>query len=325
MEEKVIVVEDLRREFVLSKDGKRKTALDGISFDVNRGEIFGILGHNNAGKTTLIKILTTLLLPTSGKAEVLGLDVYPRKNEKPIRRRINVVMGGERGLYYRLTARQNMKFFADLYGIPKKTQHELIEDLLELVKLTPAADQRVENFSRGMKQRLHIAKALVNDPEILFLDEPTIGMDPEITRDVIALVRKLAVDGTTILLTTHHMREAEALCDRVAIMASGKIVAMGTLSELKEMAADASIVRITTVMDPYAVTLLMEDMEGISSVKTELVSGRYVTSVGVEDGRAMFDRLNTMFDGFDIRGIEYDDPTLEDAYLHILGGEGDSY
>lgn len=322
--EKVIVVRNLRREFQLSKDGKTKTALDGLTFDVRRGEIFGILGPNNAGKTTLVKILTTLLLPSFGDVRVLGMDIYPRKNEKPIRRRINVVMGGEKGLYYRLTGRQNLKFFADLYGIPRKTQNDIIDELLELVKLTYAGDQRVESYSRGMKQRLHIARSLINDPEILFLDEPTIGMDPEISRGIMNLVRRLAMDGKTIVLTTHYMREAELLCDRIAVISMGKIVAMGSPAELKSMAGDAMIVRITTVRDPYAVVAIMDGMDGINSIKTEVVAGKFVTSIGVSD-QNMFERLNVLFEGLEIAAIGHDEPTLEDAYLHILGEDEDAF
>ncbi|MDD7424603.1 MAG: ABC transporter ATP-binding protein, partial [Candidatus Methanomethylophilaceae archaeon] len=168
-----ITVKNLKRVF--GEKDSEKVAVDSISFDVMKGEIFGILGPNGAGKTTTIRMMSTLLKPTSGKAEVLGIDVSDDRRARELRKRINMVSGGERGLYYRLTGRQNLRYFADLYGVPKNIRESRISYTLELVGMTDAADRPVEDYSRGMKQRIHIARALINDPEVLFLDEPTIG------------------------------------------------------------------------------------------------------------------------------------------------------
>lgn len=176
-EEFAIEVKNLKREYVtrsfFGKSTRVTEALAGVSFDVKRGELFGLIGPNGAGKTTTIKILTTLLTPTSGSAHILGLDV--NKDIYDIRKRIGIVFGGERGLYNRVTAVENMKYFSDLYGVDPSVSKKRIPELIKLVGLGGRENDKVEKYSRGMKQRLHIAKALVNDPELVFLDEPTIG------------------------------------------------------------------------------------------------------------------------------------------------------
>src|SRR5487761_341246 len=179
-QELAIEVRDLRREYVtrsfFGKASRVTEALAGVTFDVKKGELFGLIGPNGAGKTTTIKILTSLLSPTSGEARVLGLDVT--KDIHEIRRRIGIVFGGERGLYNRVTAVENMRYFADLYGVDSGVSKKRIPELINLVGLKGRENERVEKYSRGMKQRLHIAKALIHDPELIFLDEPTIGLDP---------------------------------------------------------------------------------------------------------------------------------------------------
>jgi ABC-2 type transport system ATP-binding protein len=294
-----------------------KTAVDNISFNVAKGEIFGLLGPNGAGKTTAIKVLATLLLPTSGKVRVLGMDVTGG-DEKKIRNRINLVSGGERGLYYRLTGRQNLKFFSNLYNIEKGKQDGLINKLLETVKLTDAADIKVENYSRGMKQRMHIARALVNAPEILYLDEPTIGLDPEIARDVRSLVRELADAGTTIILTTHYMYEAEELCDRIMIISNGRNVGYGTVSELKSSLPDTNIIEIVTSDDPHEIVSSLSGEHRFKHINTERVAGRYCTRIQMRDSGDVLSELDPMFSRCGIRKIGYDDPTLEDIYLSLV-------
>src|SRR5438132_13662020 len=176
-----IELHDVRRIFrtstgTLRRHTKEVLALDGLTLDVAEGELFGILGPNGAGKTTTIKVLTTLLIPTSGTATVMGLDVV--RDAKEVRRRIGFVFGGERGLYYRLSGRDNLRYFAELYAVPPREIPRRADELLALVGLTDRADERVEGYSRGMKQRLHLARTLVHHPRVLFLDEPTIGLDP---------------------------------------------------------------------------------------------------------------------------------------------------
>lgn len=239
----IVEVKELTRTFSsLGKSQKSVEALKGISFSIEEGEIFGLLGPNGAGKSTMIKILTTMLLPTSGVVKVMGLDVSTE--EKEIRKKINFVFGGERSLYWRLSARDNLAYFADIYRIPKKEQNNLIEHSLVSVGLLDVQNQRVETFSKGMKQRLQIARSLLNKPKIIFLDEPSIGLDPVGARDLRILIRKLAQQGTTVLLTTHYMPEAEELCDRIAVINKGERIAYGTLSEISDSLSDNEKKRI---------------------------------------------------------------------------------
>lgn len=233
----LINVVNLKRSFeVFDKKKKSVEALKGITFSIERGEIFGLLGPNGAGKSTTIKILSTMLLPTSGKVEISGFDVY--RDEQQIREKINFIFGGERSLYFRLSAQDNLFYFADLYKIPRKKQLELVPSLLELVGLGDVTNRRVETFSKGMKQRLQIARALLNDPEIIFLDEPSIGLDPVGALELRNIIKDLAKKGKTILLTTHYMAEAEELCDRIAIINHGEIVTCGTIEEIVTLLSD---------------------------------------------------------------------------------------
>lgn len=238
--ETVIEVKDLRREYVTYKGAIRKKkevveAVRGIEFTVNRGEIFGLLGQNGAGKTTTIKMLTTLLAPTSGTCKVFGYDTFGQ--EKQIRKRINFIFGGEMGVYRRLSARDNLRYFANLYLLDTVERERRIDEILELVELTDAADRLAETYSKGMIQRLQIARGLINNPEILFMDEPTVGLDPLGAHMLRDIIRKLRDEGKTVLLTTHYLPEAEELCNRMVILNHGEIVAQGTPSEIKGDAA----------------------------------------------------------------------------------------
>lgn len=238
----IIEVKNLTREYKTTKGWiKRKkeriTAVDGISFTVEQGEIFGLLGQNGAGKTTTIKMLITLLAPTSGTCKVLGYDTFGQ--EKLVRPRINFIFGGEMGVYRRLSAWDNLIYFSNLYHIPPKVAKERNTAILEMVGLTDKRDILCETFSKGMLQRLQIARGLVNDPEILFCDEPTVGLDPLGARMLREVLRTLRKQGKTILLTTHYMPEADELCDNIAIINKGKIVDRGTPHQLKQ--ADESL------------------------------------------------------------------------------------
>ena len=234
--ETVIEVKDLRREYITRRGvWKREKhvvhAVDGISFEVQRGEIFGLLGQNGAGKTTTIKMLTTLLAPTDGTCKVLGCNTFGE--ERRIRTRINFIFGGELGVYRRLSARDNLRYFSNLYLIARKEQDERIQKILELVDLAERADDLAETYSKGMIQRLQIARGLINDPEILFMDEPTVGLDPVGARMLRDIIRRLKEEGRTVLLTTHNLAEVEELCDRLVIINKGKVVARGTPEEIK--------------------------------------------------------------------------------------------
>jgi ABC-2 type transport system ATP-binding protein len=200
--------------------------VDGISFDVEPGEIFGFLGPNGAGKTTTIKMLTGQLRPTSGMAQVMGCDVVDeRQTLKP---QIGVVFDSQ-NLYERMSARDNLRFYARLYRVKKAR----VEEVLTQVGMTDRAHEKMKNYSNGMKQRIVIARALLHEPEVLFLDEPTRGLDPNVARDIRSIVTKLANQGMTVFLTTHYMEEADQLSNRVAIIDQGRIVALDTPERLK--------------------------------------------------------------------------------------------
>ncbi|MGF3142705.1 ABC transporter ATP-binding protein [Facklamia sp. P13064] len=210
---------------------KEFCAVNNIFFDIFKGEIFGLLGPNGAGKSTTIKILSTMLAPTVGEAKILNYDTF--KEAKLVRKHINFVFGGERGLYWRLTGEENLIYFSDIYKISIKEQTKLIPKLLEMVGLYEFKDRRVESYSKGMKQRLQIARSLLNDPEIIFFDESSIGLDPEGANKLRDVIKELSYRGKTILLTTHYMSEAQELCDRIAIINHGEIITVGTVEELE--------------------------------------------------------------------------------------------
>ena len=315
----VIETKNLIRAF--GKGVTEKNAVDGITFDVRKGEIFGVLGPNGAGKTTTIRMMCGLLMPTSGDVKVLDMDVSDPKSSKRLKQKINMVSGGERGLYYRLSGRQNLHYFADLYGIPKGEQKAIVSEVLDLVKMTDAADKKVEEYSRGMKQRIHIARALLNRPEIIFLDEPTIGLDPEISLQIRKIIKELSEKGTTIILTTHYMTEAEELCDRMILLKKGKIVGYGTVNELRDKVADDTMIRIVTTKDPSALSEKALQTEGVMDMRINAIPGRFETNIRVHKDFSYLDRIDSMFEQFEIRSIGYDEPTLEDTYLYLTGGE----
>jgi len=219
------------RSFFLRRDFS-PPAVDRISLTVNQGEIFGLVGPNGAGKTTLIKMLSTLVLPTSGGALVNGIDL---RNESKIKRTIGLVTSDERSFFWRLSGRQNLEFFAVLDDIPSPEISPSIEKVLEAVNLIREADNKFLTYSTGMRQRLSIARALITQPKLLFLDEPTQGLDPAATRQIHDLVRNQLTreQGMTVFMTSHHLDEVELLCDRVAFMFDGKIKACGTMDELR--------------------------------------------------------------------------------------------
>src|SRR6058998_2722954 len=221
---------------------ERFRAVDGIDLRVESGEIFGLLGPNGAGKTTTMKMLATLLIPTSGTIRVLGIDPLMRPRE--VRARLGAMLSGERSLYWKLTGRENLEYFAALYHVPPKDTKERVERSLVAVKLADRADDYVERYSTGMRQRLALARALLPNPPLVVLDEPTVGLDPQASRDLRDRVRELKAQGRTVLLTTHYMEEADQLCDRVAIIDHGKIVALDSPGALKRTIRAEEIVRL---------------------------------------------------------------------------------
>jgi ABC-2 type transport system ATP-binding protein len=318
-----IIAEDLRRTFRVSRGWiRRRTreveAVRGVSLRVERGELFGLLGPNGAGKTTTIKMLNTLLLPTAGTARVLGHDV--RHEVSAVRRRIGYVSGGDRGLYDRLSALDNLRYFADLYGVPPREQGPRIGELLDLVSLSDRRHDRVEGYSRGMRQRLHLARGLLHRPEVLFLDEPSLGVDPVAARDLRRIVAELCARGTTVLLTTHYMAEADELCGRIAVIADGLIQAEGTPAELKARVTGQDIVEIEVygVRDDALADL--RALPGVLGVGVEERGHLPVLTVHTTTGGVPHSAvLRTLGDTRTGR-ITDREPTLEDAYVAIVSG-----
>lgn len=259
--EKVIEVVNLKREYITTKGWlfrkqKRVVAVNGINFSVSKGEIFGLLGENGAGKTTTIKMLITLLAPTDGACRVLGFDTF--KEAKKVRNKINFVFGGELGVYRRLSARDNLLYFAGLYKIKGLEAKEKTEELLKLVELDDVADRLVETYSKGMIQRLQIARGLINNPQIIFMDEPTVGLDPLGANMLRNIIRKLKEDGKTVLLTTHYMQEADELCDNIAIINKGKMIALDSPENLKK---EYGAKGVDSTLEEVFITLVKGDGE----------------------------------------------------------------
>src|SRR5215217_5316015 len=320
----VVEARDLRRVYkthtgTIRRRTKEIEAVKGVSFEIERGELFGLLGPNGAGKTTTIKMLITLLLPTSGTARVLGYDVV--KDPREVRKRIGYVFGGERGVYERLSGYDNLRYFAELYGVPPKEIRPRIESLLELVGLKGREQERTEGYSRGMKQRLHIARGLLHDPPVVFLDEPTIGLDPVGARELRATIASLAEAGKTILLTTHYMFEADALCDRIAVIARGQIVAEGTPLELKRGVAQGAVVEVEVFGVPDGTVERVRGLQGVMSVSVEEREQAQVlivqTGADVELTHSILGALN----GANVGRISRREPTLEDAYVALVSEE----
>lgn len=317
----VIELKELKREFAITKGWiKRKKeivkAVDGISFEVKKGEIFGLLGQNGAGKTTIIKMLITLLAPSSGTCKVLGYNTYGE--EKKFRDKINFIFGGEMGVYRRLSARDNLKYFANLYYMDEDKANNQIDKLLELVNLKDKADVLVETFSKGMVQRLQIARGLINDPEIIFMDEPTIGLDPfgaKILRDII---RKLKSEGKTIMLTTHYLYEADELCDRMAIINNGHLVALGTPQELRNIISGMNTIEIVLEKINDDTISYIERLESVSSVeKADTDKGIKLTIKYLESEDVSGNILNSL-NGLKILSFNRKELTLEDVYIKLV-------
>jgi ABC-2 type transport system ATP-binding protein len=317
----VVDVSDLRRTYRTSTGIFRRRSVEieavrGVSFQIGEGELFGLLGPNGAGKTTTIKMLITLLIPTSGTARVLGLDVV--RDAREVRKRIGYVFGGERGLYERLSAYDNLRYFAELYGVPPREQRPRIAELLELVGLAGREKERVEGYSRGMRQRLHIARGLLHDPPVVFLDEPTIGVDPVGARELRATIASLTETGKTVLLTTHYMFEADSLCDRIAVINRGQIVAEGTPRDLKSIVADRTVVEIETFGIAEATVERLRQAAGVTSISVEERDQAQVLHVQSAKGLELTQTMLAMLDGTTVGRVAAREPTLEDAYVALV-------
>ncbi len=288
------------------------TAVDAVSFDIKKGEIFGLLGPNGAGKTTTISMLSTLLKPTSGKALVNGIDI--EGDQDGVRKSIGIVFQ-DQSLDEELTAWENMDFHGRLYRIPKNVREERTTELLHLVELHDRKDSLVKTFSGGMRRRLEIARGLLHEPAVLFLDEPTLGLDPQTRNHLWDYIHTLnKTKGITIILTTHYMDEADRLCDRIAIIDKGTIIAMDTPEELKKHVGGD------------VVTVLSPDSERIAAeISAPWISGadqhNGQVTIRLESAEKHIAELIGLFgkNGYEISSVSLRKPTLEDAFLYYTG------
>jgi ABC-2 type transport system ATP-binding protein len=301
----------------LTKKFKDLVAVDHVSLTVKKGEIFGLLGPNGAGKTTTIRMLCTLSMPTEGSAKVAGYDIV--KNDSRVREHIGLV--SEKMIMYELlTAKENLKLFGNLYDLPKDILKQRIDELLKLVKMEKWANHKIGTFSSGMKQRINVIRALLNQPEILFLDEPTLGLDPQSSSEIREFIKKINIENrTTIILTTHMMVEADMLCDRIGIIDRGKIVALDTPANLKRMVSGTD----TTVVEleiPNLTNDLVRRIKELRSVKNVIMKDD--TQIKVQaSGEEAFDNIvdTVRSNGGRISYAKNLEPTLEDVFLHITG------
>ena len=301
----------------LTKMFGKFTAVDDISFTVKKGEVFGLLGPNGAGKSTTLRVLSTLARPTKGTATIGGYDIV--KNDNEVRKLIGIV-SEKMIMYNRLTAAENLRFFGNLFNIPKAVLNKRIDDLLELVQLTKWKDSQVGTFSTGMRQRINVVRALLNMPQVLFLDEPTLGLDPQSSVEIREFIKKLnRENGTTILITTHMMVDADLLCDRIAIVDHGKIVALETSTNLKKTisGADTTIISLELANLNQELIDTIRKLDCVDSVTQEnsmhlriIVHGSEAFDSVIDSVRAKKGKINS------VQNLQ---PTLEDVFLHITG------
>jgi len=304
----VIEVENLTKRY------GSVTAVDSVSFSVREGEVFGFLGPNGAGKTTTISILSCLVRPTSGTARICGVDVV--RNSLAARSKIGVVPQ-EIALYGTLSARDNLVFWGRMYGLPDRVLMPRVDELLEVVGLTERSGGRVDTFSGGMKRRINIAIGLLHRPTVLFLDEPTVGIDPQTRRSILELVRTLNEEGLTILYTTHYLEGAEFLCDRIGIMDVGRLIAVGTKRELIESIGATDLVRISAKGLTTSLVSEIEELEPVERlthtddrVVVNAMSGSNLLPVVV-------DVLTR--GGATVVSADVTEPNLESVFLHMTG------
>ena len=263
MDEQKIIATNLAKNYVIKESalfGRKKkivSAVKDITLEIPKGQIIGVLGINGAGKTTTIRMLASIIAPSSGTLTMNGVDAV--KNHRWVKERINVISGGERNLYWRLTAIENLKYFGSLYGLSGVKLKEKIAELLKIVGLEEAEDIPVERYSKGMKQRLQIARGLINDPEYIFLDEPTLGLDIVIAKEIRTMIKELAQEGKKgVLLTTHYISEAEELCDYIYVLDKGRMIARGLINDPEYIFLDEPTLGLDIVIAKEIRTMIKE-------------------------------------------------------------------
>ena len=291
-------------------------AVDGIAFEVRKGELYGLLGPNGAGKTTTMAMLAGLLAPDEGRILFDGKDLA--SDPIGVKARLGVVPQ-EPALYETLSARENLRFWAGLYGLSGSVLDKAVDRVLDETGLTPRAKDPVKTFSGGMKRRLNLGIGLVHGPQAVLMDEPTVGIDPQARVNILEVVRRVAQAGTTIVYTTHYLEEAETLCDRIGIMDHGKILAEGTLGELKLRLGDREAVTVRGRFDPEAARAALAGVGGAQVMTAE--AGKLVLSVP-GGGRSAVDLLQRVLGGtFEVEGVEIRPPSLNALFLDLTGKE----
>jgi len=309
----MIEVRDLTKKF------NGFTAVDHVTFDVKNSEVFGLLGPNGAGKTTIIRMLSTLTRPTEGTARIGGYDIVKQDNK--VRQLIGLV-SEKMIMYDRLTAEENLRFFGKLYNIPKTLLNQRTDELLGLVQLSKWKNSKVGTFSTGMRQRMNVIRALLNMPKVLFLDEPTLGLDPQSTVEVREFIKKINKENkTTIILTTHMMNEADRLCDRIGIIDHGKIDTLDTSTNLKKLVSgdDATVLKLEIPNLTKKMVTAIQALDCIKSVSQENASHLKIHATGDEAFDTIVDAVRA--EKAKINSVENLQPTLEDVFLHITGRE----
>ena len=310
MGEAILTTRDLGKKF------GNLEAVQGVSFSVLRGEIFSLLGPNGAGKTTTISMLSCLLEPTSGTAEIGG---YPITNDSLRVRELIGVVPQEIALYDELTARQNLRFWGQMVNLSGKTLKNRVEEVLEQVNLRDRANDRVGAFSGGMKRRINIAAGLLHKPQLLFMDEPTVGIDPQSRRRILDMVKELRDQGMTVLYTTHYMEEAEELSDRVGIIDHGRLIALGTQAELTKVVGQQETLRLH-LGEGFLSEELMHLFEGLPGVlAVTALNGEIALSVTEAEAALPGAISQANAAGVPVRTIHIEEPNLEAVFLHLTG------
>ncbi len=297
------------------------TAVNGVDLQIERGEIFGLLGPNGAGKSTTIRMLCTLLEPTSGTAQVNGFDIVKQAND--VRRSLGTVLAGERSIYWKLTGRENLEYFAALYHIPTIIAKKRVEELIERMEIKDRANELVEKYSTGMRQRIAIAKALLARPPIILLDEPTLGLDPQAARRVRELIAELKREGHTILLTTHYMEEADQLSDRIGIIDTGKVIALDTPEGLKRRVDQQEVIRLELTGWHEEIAAKLRTIAGIEHITTHQrgEADLWEVNLHAQNSRTALPRIVEHISGNGTRLVNMNvvKPSLEDVFIHLTG------
>jgi ABC-2 type transport system ATP-binding protein len=305
----------IRVEGLVKRYGELR-AVDGVSFEVRSGELYGFLGPNGAGKTTTLSMLSGLLKPDEGRILFDGVELA----SDPIRIKAQLgVVPQETALYETLTARENLRFWAGLYGLSGAGLDKAVERVLDQVGLTGRAKDPVKTFSGGMKRRLNLALGLVHGPRAVLMDEPTVGIDPQARANILEAVRAVTAAGTTVIYTTHYLEEAESLCDRVAIIDHGKILAEGTVDELKRRVSEKAILTASGSFDVEEARTRLAALPGVQVVAAS--PGKVVLSVA-GSGKAALEALSAVLSsGLDLDGVAIQPPSLNSVFLDLTGRE----